>query len=208
MDAETNRRTLTAEDWADAALEAIADGGVNAVAVERLARQLGVTKGSFYWHFSNRRALLRAALQRWEQQQTDEVLARAAVETDGATRIDRLFRSVDGSKRASQLYLAFAAAARDPMVSEVVRRVNQRRIVFMEENYQAMGLPPKGARQRAVLSYSVYLGTLQLRRDAPELIPAGPEFHEYMDCISEALIPGFDPARRQPGCGGEGASEG
>ncbi len=193
MAAETARKTLSVEDWADAALDAIAEGGLDAVAVERLARVLGVTKGSFYWHFSNRGALLAAALERWERQQTEDVIARAEIELKPEARIDRLFRGADGSKRAGQLYLAFAAAGNDPLVGPVIRRVNQRRITFMVSNYSAMGLSTDEARQRAVLSYSVYLGTLQLRRDAPELIPTGPDFNNYMDYISQVLIPGFQP---------------
>ncbi|MBP8098362.1 MAG: helix-turn-helix transcriptional regulator, partial [Arenimonas sp.] len=54
---------LSAEDWARAALDVIAEQGLAAVAVEPLARRLGVTKGSFYWHFPSREALLVAALQ-------------------------------------------------------------------------------------------------------------------------------------------------
>ena len=57
---------LTADDWAQAALDLIAEQGVAAVAVEPLARRLRVTKGSFYWHFPSRDALLQAALERWE----------------------------------------------------------------------------------------------------------------------------------------------
>ncbi|HXD53500.1 MAG TPA: helix-turn-helix domain-containing protein, partial [Solirubrobacteraceae bacterium] len=57
---------LTPEDWERAALAAIRDGGPEAVAVEPLARRLGVTKGSFYWHFANRDGLLGAAIARWE----------------------------------------------------------------------------------------------------------------------------------------------
>src|SRR5512145_1401917 len=57
---------LSADDWAAAALDLIAEQGVAAVAVEPLARRLGVTKGSFYWHFPSREALLSAALERWE----------------------------------------------------------------------------------------------------------------------------------------------
>src|SRR5690606_6770697 len=53
---------LSAEDWAQAALDLIAEHGVASVAVEPLARRLGVTKGSFYWHFPSRDALLQAAL--------------------------------------------------------------------------------------------------------------------------------------------------
>ena len=61
-------RRLSPQDWIDAALAAIAAGGLAAVAVEPLAARLGTTKGSFYWHFASRDALLKAALANWEQQ--------------------------------------------------------------------------------------------------------------------------------------------
>ena len=73
--AERNGR-LSADDWAAAALEQIAEQGVSAVAVEPLARRLGVTKGSFYWHFPSRDALLQAALERWETHEQAVVFAR------------------------------------------------------------------------------------------------------------------------------------
>ena len=62
------RARLSAADWEQGALDLIASQGLGAVAVEALARQLGVTKGSFYWHFPTREALLKAALLRWENQ--------------------------------------------------------------------------------------------------------------------------------------------
>ena len=64
---------LSAEDWALAALDVIAEQGLAAVAVEPLARRLGVTKGSFYWHFPSREALLVAALERWEVMEQETV---------------------------------------------------------------------------------------------------------------------------------------
>src|SRR5258706_375635 len=67
-------RRLTRDHWADAALAAIAEGGLPAVAVEPLAARLGATKGSFYWHFANREALLEAALARWEERTTTSVI--------------------------------------------------------------------------------------------------------------------------------------
>src|SRR5690242_9998004 len=67
------RSRLSAGDWEQAALDVIAEQGVAAVTVESLARQLGVTKGSFYWHFPTREALLKAALERWERQDIDNV---------------------------------------------------------------------------------------------------------------------------------------
>src|SRR3546814_7811782 len=84
------KQNLTADCWAEAALDAIAGGGLDAVAVEPLARRLGVTKGSFYWHFANRDALLRAALQRWEQTETDDIVARIGPESDPYVRIVKL----------------------------------------------------------------------------------------------------------------------
>jgi AcrR family transcriptional regulator len=59
-------RRLSPADWERAALEAIAAKGLGAVAVEPLARTLGVTKGSFYAHFSTRDDLIDAALASWE----------------------------------------------------------------------------------------------------------------------------------------------
>jgi AcrR family transcriptional regulator len=55
------QKRLTRQDWIDAALEALETGGVPAVAVEPLASRLGVTKGSFYWHFKDRNELLATA---------------------------------------------------------------------------------------------------------------------------------------------------
>src|SRR4029078_12241438 len=76
------RTRLSAADWEQAALDVVAEQGVAAVTVESLARQLGVTKGSFYWHFPTREALLKAALERWEGQDSDNVLAQVAQISD------------------------------------------------------------------------------------------------------------------------------
>jgi AcrR family transcriptional regulator len=65
-----NEPTLTATDWAEAALQLIAEAGLGALTVKALAARLGVTKGSFYWHFRGRSELLAAALNRWEQRAT------------------------------------------------------------------------------------------------------------------------------------------
>src|SRR5690606_14615731 len=63
----TGRLMIGRDDWSNAAAVATAAGGIDAVRVEALARRLGVTKGSFYWHFADRSALLDAVLTRWEE---------------------------------------------------------------------------------------------------------------------------------------------
>ncbi len=188
------RQSLSADDWASAALDALADAGMKGLAVEPLARRLGVTKGSFYWHFANRRALLKAALVLWEHRQTDEVLERAAREADPRLRLVRLFREADGSRRAGRLYLNLTGATENRLVAEVVRRVMEHRLGFLGDCYRDMGLAAEQARSRAVLAYSVFIGTLALRRDAPDMVPAGPKFREHLEHICVALIPGYRPA--------------
>ena len=72
----TRQPDKTRDDWISAALAALAEGGIDAVKVERLAARLGVSKGSFYWHFKDRPTLLAALLDLWDgnftQQQIDE----------------------------------------------------------------------------------------------------------------------------------------
>src|ERR1700742_4739367 len=86
------RTRLSAADWEQAALDLIAEQGVAAVAVEALARQLGVTKGSFYWHFPNREALLKGALDRWEKQDTENLFDQVEPIADPRARLCELFR--------------------------------------------------------------------------------------------------------------------
>ena len=191
MSEAKSRKTLTMNDWAEAALDVIAREGVEALAVEPLARDLGVTKGSFYWHFANREALLKAALRHWEHKETDIAFARAMTETDGRRRIARIFRDVDGSRRAGSIYLALAAAARHPLVAETIQRVNRRRLETLIECYEKIGLGRAEAQRQASFAYSVFLGTLQMRRDLPEALPEGAGYREYIEFVSYSLIPGY-----------------
>src|SRR5687767_10471799 len=85
---------LSAEDWAQAALDLVAEQGVAAVAVEPLARRLGVTKGSFYWHFPSRDALLQAALERWEAIEQESVFGSLEKVPDPRERLRALFQVV------------------------------------------------------------------------------------------------------------------
>ena len=187
----SDRPSLNADAWAAAALDAIAEKGLDGVAVEPLARSLGVTKGSFYWHFANREALLARALERWEAQETDDLFEHAARATTPLERVQRLISGVNASKRASRIYQALSCASDDPAIADYVRRVSERSLNFLIESYAALGLSTHDARQWALLTYSVYLGTLQIRRDLPDEWPAAkqPAFKEYIDFLMDALLP-------------------
>lgn len=189
--ASNDKASLNADAWATAALDALSHRGLEGVAVEPLARQIGVTKGSFYWHFANRAALLKHALHLWEQQETEDVLERVETETDPRRRIERLIAEVNASKRASRIYQALSAATGDPVIAACVRRVSERRLRFLVDSYTALGLSAHDARQWALMAYSVFLGTLQLRRDLPDEWPAAddPAFTDYVRFLMETLIP-------------------
>ena len=199
------KQSLNAESWAEAALEAMAAGGLDAVAVEPLARRLNVTKGSFYWHFPNRGALLKAALELWEQRETVDVIAGLEDEPDPYQRIVNLFKRANASHKAGRLYLALAAATDDVRVNEVVQRVSARRLAYLEKCYRALGMEAGEALLWATFAYATFIGNQQVHRDTPAKFPSGPKFREYFKLMLRTLIPrdraGAETPLRKTGSG-------
>lgn len=179
---------LTAEDWADAALTAIGEGGLAAVAVEPLAVRLGTTKGSFYWHFANRDALIEAALNRWAEIDTEEAILEVEAEPDPRGRIRLLFAGAIESATSDPLEVALLATASHPQVTEVLRRVTERRVSYVAELFAALGFPEPEARRRGLLAYTVYLGHAQLGHAVPSALPAADEFGAYLDEALDVLM--------------------
>ena len=188
MAATAENRRLTARDWADAALNAIAQGGIGAVAVEPLARQLGVTKGSFYWHYSNREALLIAALELWTEE--IEALAAAARKIpEPRQRVQDVFRRASGKHRAHSAYAALAAHADHPLIRPALEQVARRRMDDMTQAYRDLGLDPDTARQRAQLAFSAYLGFMTLLRHLPHDSMTAEAYEQYFEHVAATLVP-------------------
>ncbi|MBU6246835.1 MAG: TetR/AcrR family transcriptional regulator [Xanthomonadaceae bacterium] len=188
--AKPERTRLSAEDWEEAALSLIAEQGVNAVAVEALARQLGVTKGSFYWHFRTREALVQAALERWEQFGEREIISQIEAIPDPRARLPELFRRVAHELQAHRVYAALLKALDHPQVVPVMARVSQRRMEFLNTAYREAGMPPTEALNRARLTYAAYVGFLQLNftLGLPRIT------HEEFDAYVEHMIATLTPA--------------
>ncbi|MFJ3201360.1 TetR/AcrR family transcriptional regulator [Streptomyces sp. NPDC086989] len=176
---------VTKDDWTMAALRALARGGLQAVAVDVLARELAVSRGSFYWHFENREALLVAALEAWERHATTEVVAAVREERDARARARMLFAVALGAEEIAGLEPALVAHTAHPAVAEVVARVTRTRLAFLAEIFGAVGFGPQEARHRALAAYAAYLGRLELRRTAPdvapEVLPDGPGAEAALD---------------------------
>jgi len=186
-----NEPTLTAADWAEAALQFIAEAGLGALTVEALAARLGVTKGSFYWHFKGRPALLADALGRWEKRATTEAIAALSAVKDPRQRLRFMLEAATQPPRSRSLYAALAEAAEDPIVRRVLNRVASVRIEYLEVCYRELGLGASQAKAKAVFAYAAYRGLLQLAHEAPAALPA--DWSAYPALVLEALVPALRP---------------
>lgn len=179
--------TLTASDWADAALQLVAERGLGALTVSTLAKRLGVTKGSFYWHFDGRAALLAAALDRWEQRTTGEAIKALDAVSDPRQRLELILTAASQPPRSRSLHAALAEAAEDPIVRRVLNRVATARIEYLESCYRHLGLSAEEAKAHAVFAYAAYRGLLQLAHEAPGSLPT--DWSTYPDMTRRALVP-------------------
>ena len=166
-------RRLDRHSWIAAGLDALLAAGPEAVAVQPLARAIGATKGSFYWHFAGRSDLLAAVLERWYEVDTERVIA--DVERHGgppAERIRRLLARVTAAARQEPGELTLSAG--DPQVAPMLARVTERRIAYVAALLVETGLDKRAARRRAILAYTAFLGHAQLARSAPGVLPRSP----------------------------------
>lgn len=179
---------LTREQWADAALEALGDG-VEALAVEPLARRLGVTKGSFYWHFEDRSALLRAALERWEAVATEDYIRQLDTLPSPRRRLEALLSDVLAELPHQRIEVAIAAASAQREVRPVLARVSARRIAYLDTLYRGLGVGAAHSRFWALHAYSAYVGLLQLIHSSPEALGSARLRAGYRSHLLRVLLP-------------------
>ncbi|GAB7029996.1 TetR/AcrR family transcriptional regulator [Streptomyces platensis subsp. malvinus] len=182
------RQRLTAQDWVDAALAAMGEGGLAAVAVEPLAARLGTTKGSFYWHFANREALIEAALERWEQLGTEAVITEVETEPDPGKRLRRLLLHATNWAAEDPLEVSLLATAAQPRVAAALARVTERRIGYVAALFVELGFAEEEARRRGLLAYTAYLGHTQLAHAVPRSLPDGAARERYLDGVIDMLV--------------------
>jgi AcrR family transcriptional regulator len=150
---------LSRDRWIDAALEALGERGVEAVRVEPLARKLGVTKGSFYWHFRDRGALLEAMLDRWDRLATQAIIDEVEALTGPAESKLRAAFSIALATRRADLEVALRQwARRDRRVRRAVERVDGRRMGYVQALFEELGFLPGDAHARSFLAYSMLFG--------------------------------------------------
>jgi AcrR family transcriptional regulator len=178
---------LSAAAWIAAAMHAMVEGGVSAVAVEPLALRLGATKGSFYHHFSSRDALIVAALEDWERSQTDAVIERLDLIRDPAERLRAVLAAAFADRPGGIRDAALLASATHPLVKPIVKRVTDRRLRYFSDMYARIGFPKSRARRRALMLYLSYIGVFDaLRLGAVEMTDV--ELRAHADEVLTTLV--------------------
>jgi len=179
-------KRLGRADWLIAARLALRRGGPAAVTVEGLARKLRVTKGSFYWHFADRRELLAVLLDEWEQE-TVSTIERAAQARSPRDAVKTLFEYTQQAAPASDKGLApsdaaiFLWAQSDRTVAARVEATEKRRLAFLIEH--------SGRPDAVELVYLAWLGFVSRRMRNPRAV----ESVDLLASTAFALL--FPPSR-------------
>jgi AcrR family transcriptional regulator len=146
---------LTSRDWVKAGLKALAKTGFTALKADALSKGLGVSRGSFYWHFADVGAFHAAVLHRWREVAYENVVREihGTAETRLRALLDRAFRAETRLERAVRSW-----ATADPRARAMVEAVDTRRLVYIEKLLVEAGVALAIAPTRARLLYWAYLG--------------------------------------------------
>jgi AcrR family transcriptional regulator len=180
---------LGRDDWMRAARRALLTGGPEAVRVEHLAADLGVTKGSFYWHFTDRAVLLDALIGEWEEERS-VALAELPL-SRGAAGVRALFAFLEPRVVASERgeipsdAAIFAWAATDSTIARRVNKAEGERVALLQEI--------AGDAERGEFLYLAYLGFVMRRRRIPSV--AG--FFPTLARLSTQVVRGAQGSRKR-----------
>jgi AcrR family transcriptional regulator len=148
---------LAAGDWVKAGLKALAADGVGALKADLLAKSLGISRGSFYWHFADIGAFHAAVLARWRENETEAVIQDLEGVVPRGDRLRSLLRRAFTADAALEIAVR-AWAVSDADVRAAVAAVDRRRLAYLEEILAAAGVGTAAAFARARILYWAYLG--------------------------------------------------
>ena len=182
-------------DWIRAATARLAQEGIEAVRVEVLARELHVSKGSFYWHFRDREGLLNSVLSHWEGDESRWLREAAGGENSAAARWATLVERSADTQRCQFEAALRAWARRDDRVASRVAAAEKARREFIVDVLRDVGFAPRAADSWADLAQLVYLGWLDRSTRDAEFRLAGPGLGEFLSELvlaASARLPGID----------------
>jgi AcrR family transcriptional regulator len=159
---------LTVADWIDAGLRLIAEEGLRAVKVDRLCSTLGVTKGSFYWHFADLRGYLDALARAWADEQHARQASLAAMrELEPGARLAAMMRQLTGPRQWILERAVREWARWDAEVAAQVRASDRSVYREVKRAFLDAGLSPREADLRARVAFALGVGFIHLAERAP-----------------------------------------
>ncbi|CAN7652328.1 TetR family transcriptional regulator [Bradyrhizobium sp. LjRoot220] len=148
---------LSAQDWLDQGLKTLAKSGFTALKAEPLAKAMGVSRGSFYWHFADISAFHAAILKRWREIAAEQIIAGVEAVSADKNPLEVLLRRVFGARLALENAVRTWASV-DPAARTAVQAIDRRRLGYVERLLTQSGLPAAVARARAQILYWAFLG--------------------------------------------------
>ena len=148
---------LSAKDWLDQGLRTLAESGFTALKAEPLAKAMGVSRGSFYWHFADIGAFHAAILKHWREVAAEQIIANLEAASGNDDPLPLLLRRAFGGRLALEKAVR-SWATLDPLARVAVQAIDRRRLNYVERLLGAPGLSPGVARARAQILYWAFLG--------------------------------------------------
>src|SRR3982074_3775744 len=148
---------LSAKDWLDQGLKVLAERGFTALKAEPLAKAMGVSRGSFYWHFADIGAFHPAILKHWREVAAERIIAGLEAAADHESPLEGLLRRTFSSKLTLEKAVRSWATV-DPLALSAVEAIDRRRLGYVEKLVSTAGLSPEVTRARAQILYWAFLG--------------------------------------------------
>src|ERR1700686_998180 len=138
---------LSAQDWLDQGLRTLARSGFTALKAEPLAKAMGVSRGSFYWHFADIGAYRTAILKHWREVAAEQIIANLEAASKDDNPLLLLLRRSFSSKPALESAVRTWATL-DPAARSAVQATDRRRLSYVESLFERSGVSPGVARAR------------------------------------------------------------
>jgi AcrR family transcriptional regulator len=148
---------LSAKDWLDQGLKTLAERGFTALKAEPLAKAMGVSRGSFYWHFADISAFHAAILRHWREIAAEQVIANLEAMSENDNPLPVLLRQAFGGRLTLEKAVRSWATV-DPVARSAVQAIDRRRLRYVERLFERSGVSPAVARARAQIFYWAFLG--------------------------------------------------
>lgn len=163
---------LKEEDWIESATDILADENFRGIRIDALCKRLGVTKGSFYWHFKGRPQLLSALLLHWRERMTTNIIERLTALGDNPTaRLKALFKlpHQPQSPKFARVEQSVRDWARNAdYAQDAVQEVDELRLNYFRVLLEQHGLSAAVAERRAYIAYAIMMGDSILRETLPQ----------------------------------------